>query len=109
MLVTTQNLAKIEQRRAWLLLGQVTAERSCPAIGGCSEVTFKPLVPRSPIAACNVNAQSNLITQNLRRLCLEHVNRNIMREEEVVTDVTRNIMGVKLNTDVACADRSYQH
>ncbi|KAG8304934.1 hypothetical protein J6590_082221 [Homalodisca vitripennis] len=43
---------QIKQRRAWLLLGQVTAERSCPckrpacpAIGGGSEVTFKPLVP----------------------------------------------------------------
>ncbi|KAG8265854.1 hypothetical protein J6590_084725 [Homalodisca vitripennis] len=40
------------QRRAWLLLGWVTAERSCPckqtacsALGGDSEVTFKPLVP----------------------------------------------------------------
>ncbi|KAG8329288.1 hypothetical protein J6590_089990 [Homalodisca vitripennis] len=39
--------------RAWLLLGWVTAERSCPCkqpacltIGGDSEVTFKPLVPR---------------------------------------------------------------
>ncbi|KAG8305784.1 hypothetical protein J6590_062091 [Homalodisca vitripennis] len=44
---------QIKQRRAWLLLGQVTSERSCPckrpvcpAIGGGSEVTFKPLVPR---------------------------------------------------------------
>ncbi|KAG8319456.1 hypothetical protein J6590_091573 [Homalodisca vitripennis] len=44
---------QIKQRRAWLLFGQVTAERSCPckrpacpAIGGGSEVTFKPLVPR---------------------------------------------------------------
>ncbi|KAG8330864.1 hypothetical protein J6590_053318 [Homalodisca vitripennis] len=44
---------QIKQRRAWLLLGQVTTERSCPckrpacpAIGGGSEVTFKPLVPR---------------------------------------------------------------
>ncbi|KAG8329579.1 hypothetical protein J6590_083060 [Homalodisca vitripennis] len=43
----------IKQRRAWLLLGWVTAERSCPskqpacpAIGGGSEVTFKPFVPR---------------------------------------------------------------
>ncbi|KAG8284133.1 hypothetical protein J6590_003826 [Homalodisca vitripennis] len=43
----------VKQRRAWLLLGRVTAERSCPckqpacpAIGGGSEVTFKPLVPR---------------------------------------------------------------
>ncbi|KAG8274081.1 hypothetical protein J6590_008211 [Homalodisca vitripennis] len=42
---------QIKQRRAWLLLGWVTAERSCPckqpacpAIGGGSEVTFKPLV-----------------------------------------------------------------
>ncbi|KAG8300878.1 hypothetical protein J6590_065609 [Homalodisca vitripennis] len=42
-----------KQRQAWLLLGWVTAERSCPckqpacpAVGGCSEVTFKPLVPR---------------------------------------------------------------
>ncbi|KAG8271518.1 hypothetical protein J6590_060438, partial [Homalodisca vitripennis] len=41
---------QIKQRRACLLLGQVTAERSCPckrpacpAIGGGSEVTFKPL------------------------------------------------------------------
>ncbi|KAG8284034.1 hypothetical protein J6590_003726, partial [Homalodisca vitripennis] len=48
----TQN-NRIKQRRAWLLLGWVTAERSCPckqpacpAIGGGSEVTFKPLVPR---------------------------------------------------------------
>ncbi|KAG8283778.1 hypothetical protein J6590_011149 [Homalodisca vitripennis] len=44
---------QIKQRRAWLLLGWATAERSCPckqpacpAIGGGSEVTFKPLVPR---------------------------------------------------------------
>ncbi|KAG8275830.1 hypothetical protein J6590_078170, partial [Homalodisca vitripennis] len=44
---------QIKQRRAWLLLGWLTAERSCPckrpacpAIGGGSEVTFKPLVPR---------------------------------------------------------------
>ncbi|KAG8269873.1 hypothetical protein J6590_097942, partial [Homalodisca vitripennis] len=44
---------QIKQRRAWLLLAWVTAERSCtckqpafPAIGGGSEVTFKPLVPR---------------------------------------------------------------
>ncbi|KAG8320800.1 hypothetical protein J6590_060759 [Homalodisca vitripennis] len=42
---------QIKQRRAWLLLGLLTAERSCPckqpacpAIGGGSEVTFKPLV-----------------------------------------------------------------
>ncbi|KAG8335927.1 hypothetical protein J6590_056508 [Homalodisca vitripennis] len=42
---------RVKQRRAWLLLGWVTAERSChskqparPAIGGGSEVTFKPLV-----------------------------------------------------------------
>ncbi|KAG8296486.1 hypothetical protein J6590_056045 [Homalodisca vitripennis] len=41
------------KRRAWLLLGWVTAERSCPckqaacpAVGLGSEVTFKPLVPR---------------------------------------------------------------
>ncbi|KAG8315319.1 hypothetical protein J6590_073373 [Homalodisca vitripennis] len=46
-------LCGIKQRRAWLLLGWVAAERSCPcnqptcpAIGGGSEVTFKPLVPR---------------------------------------------------------------
>ncbi|KAG8265749.1 hypothetical protein J6590_087971 [Homalodisca vitripennis] len=44
---------QIKQRRAWLQLGQVTAERSCPCkrpacpgIGGGSEVSFKPLVPR---------------------------------------------------------------
>ncbi|KAG8318283.1 hypothetical protein J6590_006597 [Homalodisca vitripennis] len=44
---------RIKQRRVWLLLGWVTAERSCPckrpacpAISGGSEVTFKPLVPR---------------------------------------------------------------
>ncbi|KAG8259172.1 hypothetical protein J6590_017351 [Homalodisca vitripennis] len=43
---------RIKQRRAWLLLGWVTAERlcpckqsTCPTIGGGSEVTFKPLVP----------------------------------------------------------------
>ncbi|KAG8337000.1 hypothetical protein J6590_034088 [Homalodisca vitripennis] len=42
---------QIKQRRAWLLLEWVTAERSwpckqpaCPAIGGGSEVIFKPLV-----------------------------------------------------------------
>ncbi|KAG8257248.1 hypothetical protein J6590_053896 [Homalodisca vitripennis] len=42
---------QIKQRRAWLLLGWVTAERycpckqpACPAVGGGSEVTFKPLV-----------------------------------------------------------------
>ncbi|KAG8304887.1 C2 domain-containing protein 2 [Homalodisca vitripennis] len=40
---------RIKQGRAWLLLGWVTAERSCPCkqpacpiIGGGSEVTFKP-------------------------------------------------------------------
>ncbi|KAG8245988.1 hypothetical protein J6590_097465, partial [Homalodisca vitripennis] len=44
---------RIKQRRAWQLLGWVTAKRSCPckqpicsAIGGGSEDTFKPLVPR---------------------------------------------------------------
>ncbi|KAG8247734.1 hypothetical protein J6590_054848 [Homalodisca vitripennis] len=44
---------RIKQRRAWLLLRWVTPERSClckqpacPAIGGGSEVTFKPLVLR---------------------------------------------------------------
>ncbi|KAG8329512.1 hypothetical protein J6590_084349, partial [Homalodisca vitripennis] len=44
---------RIKQRRVWLLLGCVTVERSCPckqpacpAVGGGSEVTFKPLVPR---------------------------------------------------------------
>ncbi|KAG8271612.1 hypothetical protein J6590_059087 [Homalodisca vitripennis] len=44
---------RIKQRRAWLLLGWVTAERSCPckqpacpAVGGGSEVTIKLLVPR---------------------------------------------------------------
>ncbi|KAG8316606.1 hypothetical protein J6590_046649 [Homalodisca vitripennis] len=44
---------RIKQRRAWLLLGLVTAERSCPckqpafpAISGGSEVTLKPFVPR---------------------------------------------------------------
>ncbi|KAG8244605.1 hypothetical protein J6590_019861 [Homalodisca vitripennis] len=43
---------KIKQRRAWLLLGWVNVERSCPckqpacsAIGGGAEVTFKSLVP----------------------------------------------------------------
>ncbi|KAG8302651.1 hypothetical protein J6590_028569 [Homalodisca vitripennis] len=48
---------QIKQRRAWLLLGQVTAERSCPckrpacpAIGGGSEVTFKPLGSRRKTA-----------------------------------------------------------
>ncbi|KAG8319657.1 hypothetical protein J6590_086872 [Homalodisca vitripennis] len=44
---------RMKHRRAWLLLEWVTAERSCPCkqpacqtIGGGSEVTFKPLVPR---------------------------------------------------------------
>ncbi|KAG8300051.1 hypothetical protein J6590_085737 [Homalodisca vitripennis] len=44
---------KIKHRRAWLLLGWVTAERSCPckqpacpAIGDGSEVIFKSLVLR---------------------------------------------------------------
>ncbi|KAG8274032.1 hypothetical protein J6590_008159 [Homalodisca vitripennis] len=44
---------RIKQRRAWLLLGWVTAKRvclckqpTCPAIGGGLEVTFKPLVPK---------------------------------------------------------------
>ncbi|KAG8277865.1 hypothetical protein J6590_033396 [Homalodisca vitripennis] len=48
---------QIKQHRAWLLLGWVTAERSCPckqppcpAIGGGSEVTFKPLVPRLSVS-----------------------------------------------------------
>ncbi|KAG8302332.1 hypothetical protein J6590_034644 [Homalodisca vitripennis] len=43
----------IKQRRAWLLLGWVSAERSCPckhpaypAIDGGSEVFFNPLAPR---------------------------------------------------------------
>ncbi|KAG8270273.1 hypothetical protein J6590_088791 [Homalodisca vitripennis] len=43
---------RIKQSRAWLMLGWVTAERSCPCkqlacptIGGGSEVTFKPWVP----------------------------------------------------------------
>ncbi|KAG8280609.1 hypothetical protein J6590_077602 [Homalodisca vitripennis] len=47
---------RIKQRRAWLLLVWVTAERSCPCkqpfcptIVGVSEVTFKPLVPRSSL------------------------------------------------------------
>ncbi|KAG8282667.1 hypothetical protein J6590_031918 [Homalodisca vitripennis] len=42
---------RIKQRRAWLLLGWVTAERSCPCkqpacptVGGFSEVTYKQLV-----------------------------------------------------------------
>ncbi|KAG8278622.1 hypothetical protein J6590_014177, partial [Homalodisca vitripennis] len=41
--------ATIKESREWLLLGWVTAERSCPCkqpacttIGGVSEVTFKP-------------------------------------------------------------------
>ncbi|KAG8246698.1 hypothetical protein J6590_078636, partial [Homalodisca vitripennis] len=45
---------RIKQRRAWLLLGWVTADRSCPckrivcpAIGGGSEVTSTPLVRSS--------------------------------------------------------------
>ncbi|KAG8272703.1 hypothetical protein J6590_036576 [Homalodisca vitripennis] len=49
----TVNKVRIKQRLAWLLLGWVIVERSCPckqsacpAIGGGSEVTFKPLVPR---------------------------------------------------------------
>ncbi|KAG8325547.1 hypothetical protein J6590_065431 [Homalodisca vitripennis] len=44
---------RVKQRRAWLLLGWVTAERSypckqpaCSAVGGDSEVTFKPLIPK---------------------------------------------------------------
>ncbi|KAG8330121.1 hypothetical protein J6590_070610 [Homalodisca vitripennis] len=44
---------RIKQRQTWLLLGWVTAERSCPckqsafpADGDGSEVTFKQLVPR---------------------------------------------------------------
>ncbi|KAG8304894.1 hypothetical protein J6590_083338 [Homalodisca vitripennis] len=44
---------RIKQRRAWLRFRWMTAERSCPckqpscpAIGGGSEVTFKPLVPK---------------------------------------------------------------
>ncbi|KAG8319862.1 hypothetical protein J6590_082672 [Homalodisca vitripennis] len=44
---------RIKQRRAWLLLGRMIAERSCPckqpacpAVGGGPDVTFKPLVPR---------------------------------------------------------------
>ncbi|KAG8328313.1 hypothetical protein J6590_000973 [Homalodisca vitripennis] len=44
---------QIKERRAWLLLGWVTAKRSffckqptCLAIGSGSEVTFKPLVLR---------------------------------------------------------------
>ncbi|KAG8310707.1 hypothetical protein J6590_058860 [Homalodisca vitripennis] len=43
----------IKYNMTWLLLGQVTAERSCPckrpacpAIGGGSGSAFKPLVPR---------------------------------------------------------------
>ncbi|KAG8333744.1 hypothetical protein J6590_104263 [Homalodisca vitripennis] len=44
---------RIKQRRAWLLLGLVAAERSCPckqlacpAVGSCSEVTFRSMVLR---------------------------------------------------------------
>ncbi|KAG8302043.1 hypothetical protein J6590_038781 [Homalodisca vitripennis] len=44
---------RIKQRRVWLLLACVPAERSClckqpacPAVGGGSAVTFRPLVPR---------------------------------------------------------------
>ncbi|KAG8323289.1 hypothetical protein J6590_006294 [Homalodisca vitripennis] len=50
---TLTPIAQCSGYNAWLLLGWVTAERSCPckqpvcpAIGGGSEVTFKPLVPR---------------------------------------------------------------
>ncbi|KAG8326548.1 hypothetical protein J6590_038426 [Homalodisca vitripennis] len=56
MLLRVQQLSqnnRIKQRRAWLLLGWVTAERcrpcklpASPAVGGRSEVTFKPLAPR---------------------------------------------------------------
>ncbi|KAG8242228.1 hypothetical protein J6590_070062 [Homalodisca vitripennis] len=49
----SQDNRRIKQRQAWLLLGCVTPERSCPckqpacpAVGGGSEVIFKLLVPR---------------------------------------------------------------
>ncbi|KAG8316507.1 hypothetical protein J6590_049633 [Homalodisca vitripennis] len=47
-----RNTAPFVYEATWLLLGWVTAERFCrckqpayPAIGGGSEVTFKPLAP----------------------------------------------------------------
>ncbi|KAG8312822.1 hypothetical protein J6590_016011 [Homalodisca vitripennis] len=50
-LLSQQNQVKL--RRAWLLLGRLTAERSClykqpacPAIGGGSAATYKRLGPR---------------------------------------------------------------
>ncbi|KAG8304903.1 hypothetical protein J6590_083110 [Homalodisca vitripennis] len=62
---------QIKQRRAWLLLGQVTAERSCPckrpacpAIGGGSEVTFKPLVPRLSVREGFLALTSPVLSQS---------------------------------------------
>ncbi|KAG8307665.1 hypothetical protein J6590_013347 [Homalodisca vitripennis] len=59
---------QIKQRRAWPLLGLVTAERSCPckrpacpAIGVGSEVTFKPLVPRSPFFVFDIDQYVGLL------------------------------------------------
>ncbi|KAG8304481.1 hypothetical protein J6590_092507 [Homalodisca vitripennis] len=49
---------RIKQRRAWMLLGWVTAERclckqpACPVIAGGSDVTFKLLVPWLCIRKC---------------------------------------------------------
>ncbi|KAG8320483.1 hypothetical protein J6590_067896 [Homalodisca vitripennis] len=58
---------QIKQRRAWLLLGQVTAERSCPckrpacpAIGGGSEVTFKPLTTRTAHCATGIEQGADI-------------------------------------------------
>ncbi|KAG8292649.1 hypothetical protein J6590_034842 [Homalodisca vitripennis] len=56
MTVDQEKLVDVDARSAWLLLGWVTAKRSCPckqpacpAIGGGSEITFKPLVPRDNV------------------------------------------------------------
>ncbi|KAG8274366.1 Protein apcdd1 [Homalodisca vitripennis] len=79
-LLRTDQDNRIKQRRAWLLFGWVTAERSCPcqqpacpAIGGGSEVTFMPLVPR-----LSVRDSPNF---TCRRMLVESLKGHSIREQ----------------------------
>ncbi|KAG8317078.1 hypothetical protein J6590_034450 [Homalodisca vitripennis] len=65
------------QRRAWLQLGRLNAERSCPCkqpicpvVGSGSEVTFKPLIPRLIVREsgrkCNSDHKDNRTRQKPR-------------------------------------------
>ncbi|KAG8282116.1 hypothetical protein J6590_043661 [Homalodisca vitripennis] len=82
---------KDEQRRAWLLLGWVTAERSCPckqpacpATGGGSEVTSKLFVPTPSLSEKTVRCD---------------VDDGILNDCEVVNDI---ITDSKLITFSVC-------